>query len=321
MIQRKTASPHEVVFFCALFCLLLLLPGAAARAEQRGASEPEPEPVTFVFYNLRNYLGMERRLDGEVVEDAPKPEGEIAALVEGLAAIRPDILSVCEIGDATHIADLQSRLEAVGIDLPHTEMVTDSAGWNRNLALFSRFPIVGRYSRDDYTYDLDGTKHAFQRGVLDVKLAIRPHYHLRCVGLHLKSKREVPEGDQALMRLNEARLARRHLDRILKEEPGVNLLVAGDFNDTRIEAPVKALRGAYGGPGYLRALRLADDAGFTWTHYWSFADVYSRFDYVLYSKGLSREINRDLCRIHHWKDWEKASDHRPLVISIVPVDK
>ncbi|NLT72522.1 MAG: endonuclease/exonuclease/phosphatase family protein, partial [Verrucomicrobiaceae bacterium] len=292
-----------------------------AGAETVEHDEASPTPVTFVSYNLRNYLEMERRVDGEVVADAPKPEDEIAALVEGLAAIRPDILSVCEIGDATHIADLQSRLKAVGIDLPYTEMVTDSAGWNRNLALLSRFPIVGRYSRDDYTYELAGTRHAFQRGVLDVKLAIRPHYHLRCVGLHLKSKREVPEGDQALMRLNEAHLARRHLDRILKEEPGVNLLVTGDFNDTRIEAPVKTLRGAYGRPGYLRALRLADEAGFTWTHYWAFADVYSRFDYALYSKGLSAEINRNLCRIHHWEDWEKASDHRPLVISLLPVDR
>lgn len=321
MIQRKTALPHRVVFFCALFCSLPTLRTGYAAEVTEDYAQATSEPVTFVFYNLRNYLGMERRINGEVVENAPKPESEIQALVEGLVAIKPDILSVCEMGDATHIADLQSRLKAAGIDLPHTEMVTDSAGWNRNLALFSRFPIIGRYSRDDYTYDLAGTRHAFQRGVLDVKLAINPQYQLRCVGLHLKSKREVPEGDQALMRLNEARLARQHLDRILQEEPGANLLVAGDFNDIRIEAPIKTLRGAYGGAGYLRALSLSDEEGFTWTHYWSFADVYSRFDYALYSKGLSGELNRDLCRIHHWKNWEKASDHRPLVISIVPVDK
>lgn len=321
MIQRKTALAHRVVFFCALFGSLLPLRSGETVAKNEESSEAASEPVTFVFYNLRNYMGMDRRINGAVVENAPKPEGEIRALVEGLAAIAPDILSVCEIGDATHITDLQSRLKSAGIDLPHTEMVTDSAGWNRNLALFSRYPIIGRYSRDDYTYDLAGTRHAFQRGILDVKLAIHSHYHLRCVGLHLKSKREVPEGDQTLMRLNEARLARHHFDRILKEEPGTNLLVAGDFNDIRIEAPIKTLQGAYGGPGYLRALSLSDEEGFTWTHYWSFADVYSRFDYALYSQGLSGELNRDLCRIHHWKNWDKASDHRPLVVSIIPVDK
>ena len=311
---KKTTLIFKVVFFCVLSVPPLLWSVGPIAATDLA-------PVTIVAYNLRNYLSMERRLKGEIVPDAPKPESEIKALVEGLVAIRPDILGVCEIGDATHIADLQSRLKAAGVDLPYTEMVRDSAGWNRNLALFSRFPIIGRYSRDDYTYALAGKRHAFQRGILDVKLAINPQYHLRYVGLHLKSKREVPEGDETLMRLNEARLAREHLDRILAEEPGVNLLVAGDFNDIRIEPPIKTLQGGFGGGGYLKALGLADENGFTWTHYWSFADVYSRFDYALFSEGLAGELNRDLCRIYHWKNWEKASDHRPLVISLIPVDR
>ena len=311
MISKKAALLHKVVFFC-LFIAFSLSPAA---------EEATTDPINVVFYNLKNYLSMERRIGGEVVEDAPKPEGEIEAVIDGLRAMQPDILGVCEIGDATHIADLQSRLKAAGIDLPNIEMVKDSAGWNRNLALLSRFPIIGRYSRDDYTYELAGTKHAFQRGVLDVKLAINPHYHLRYIGLHLKSKREVPEGDESLMRLNEARLAREHIDRILEEEPGTNLLVMGDLNDIRIEPPVKTLQGGFGGGGYLKSLGLSDEAGFTWTHYWSFADVYSRFDYALYSEGLEGELNRSLCRIHHWDDWEKASDHRPLVLSIVPVDR
>ena len=300
-----------VVFFCA----------PSSFRPPLGAQEATTDPVTVVFYNLRNYLSMERRVEGRVIEDAPKPESEIAAVIEGIAAIQPDVLGLCEIGGATYITDLQTRLKAVGIDLPHMEMVKDSAGWDRNLALLSRFPLVGRYSRDDYGYELAGTKHAFQRVVLDVKIAFNPQYHLRYIGLHLKSKREVPEGDEALMRLNEARIAREHIDRILKEEPGTNLLVMGDLNDIRIEPPIKTLQGGFGGGRYLKALGLSDEEGFTWTHYWSFADVYSRFDYALYNEGLAGELNPALCRIHHWKDWEKASDHRPLVISILPIDK
>jgi len=316
MILRKAALISQAVFF-------LFLPGFPVHAQESPAKSgaEETAPVTLVFYNLKNYLAMERRLNGEIVADAPKPESEIAPLIEGLLAMAPDILGVCEIGDESFVKDLQSRLKAGGIDLPHTEIVTDSAGWNRNLALLSRYPIIARQSRDDYTYVLDGTKHAFQRGILDVKLAINPQYHLRYLGLHLKSKREVPEGDETLMRLNEARLARQHIDRILEAEPGTNLIVAGDFNDLRIEAPVKTLQGSFGQPGYLSSLTLSDQFGFHWTHYWSFADSYSRFDYALYSEGLSNEINRNQSRIHHWPDWDKASDHRPLVISITPVDK
>lgn len=319
----KTATIRIVAF---LFSGLLLHQPGTAQPPSGGSAKAEsgtpfPLPVTFAFYNLRNYLAMERRVGEEVVAEAPKPENEIKAVIEGLSEIRPDILGVCEIGDETFLADLQSRLKAEGIDLPHTELVRDSAGWNRNLALLSRFPIVSRQSRSDYTYELAGTRHSVQRGILDVKIALSTSYHLRYVGLHLKSKREVPEGDESLMRLNEARLARQHIERILDAEPGANLLVAGDFNDLRSEPPVKALQGGFGNPDYLTALTLSDVHGFRWTHHWSFADSYSRFDYVLYSDGLKEEIDRDASRIHHWKNWDVASDHRPLVVTILPEDR
>ncbi len=305
--MRTTAALIATVVFS--FTNYALLPATAA------------EPITIVSYNLKNYLAMDRRVDGETREGAPKPEREVKAIVAAILEMKPDILGVCEIGDATFLKDLQDRLKAGGLDLPHSELVTAASGYNRNLGLLSRFPIVARDSRDDYTYLIDGEKFPFQRGVLDVTLAITPGYQLRYVGLHLKSKREVPNADQALMRLNEARLARKHIDQIFKEEPDVNLLVTGDFNDLRIEPPVKALQSGFTRAGYLASLTLDDQYGFRWTHHWSFADSYSRFDYALYSKGLSPEIERDLSHIYHWPDWDKASDHRPLVIRLTPEDR
>jgi len=284
-------------------------------------AEESSKPVTVVFYNLKNYLAMERRVGGEIVADAPKPDAEIKALIAGIVEIQPDILGVCEIGDAAYLADFQARLKAAGVDLPNTELVTAASGYNRNLALLTRFPIASRNSRDDYSYMIGDQRFPFQRGVLDVTVAINPSYHLRYVGLHLKSKREVPEADQALMRLNEARLARDHIDQIFKIESGTNLLVTGDFNDLRMEPPVKALQGGFGRQEHLTGLTLKDKYGFRWTHHWSFADSYSRFDFALYSKGLAPELDRDNCRIFHWDDWDTASDHRPLVLSIVPEDR
>lgn len=309
MDLRRATLGKGVAFFVLAIALFPL------------AAQDSPAPVTVVFYNLKNYLAMERRVDGEIVENAPKPAREIEALVEGIVAIQPDILGVCEIGDATYLADLQNRLKSAGIDLPQTELVTAASGHNRNLGLLTRFPIAARNSRDDYTYSIADTRLPFQRGVLDVTIAINPTYHLRYVGLHLKSKREVPEADQALMRLNEARLARKHIDRIFEKAPGTNLLVAGDFNDLRIEPPVKTLQGGYGRQSYLSSLTLDDEYGFRWTHHWSFADSYSRFDFALYSKGLSPEIDRSASHIYHWDNWDTASDHRPLVLSIVPEDR
>lgn len=308
----KPAPPVRLLIaLVALFCALT----SPLRSEQATA------PVTLVFYNLKNYLAMERRVDGEIIENAPKPEREIKALVEGIMAMKPDILGVCEIGDQSFLDDLQTRLKEQGLDLPHVELVTAASGHNRNLGLLSRFPLVATNSRDDYTYSIGDQKLPFQRGVLDATIAINPRYHLRYIGLHLKSKREVPEADQALMRLNEARLARKHIDKIFESEPGANLIVVGDLNDLRIEPPVKTLQSGFGRRDYLSSLTLDDQYGFRWTHHWSFADSYARFDFALYSKGLSPEIDRGLSHIYHWDDWDKASDHRPLVVKIVPEDR
>ncbi len=284
-------------------------------------SDDTPKSLTLVAYNLRNYLSMERRVNGIVVPDAPKPPGEVDAIIEGLSAIRPDILGVEEIGDASFLADLQTRLAAQGIDLPYTELVPDSSGRNQNIALLSRFPILESNSRRDYTYVIDGVRYPLQRGILDVTILVTPHYRLRYIGLHLKSKRPVPGGDESLIRLNEARLVRTHIDHIFAATPDVNLIVAGDFNELRSEAPLKALQGAFGAPGYLTALTLADRFGFRWTHHWTYADLYSRFDYVLYSKGISREIDMKHSSIYHWENWDRASDHRPLVVRIHPQDR
>jgi len=294
----------------------------ALRAQEKNIPPSQnSDRVTFVAYNLKNYLAMDRRVKGEVRKAAPKPENEIAALMEGLRAMNPDILGVCEIGDPSYLADFQARLKKVGVDLPNTELVRAKSGFDRNLALLTRFPIVATHSNDTYTYQIGKQKLPFQRGVLDVTIALNPQYHLRCVGLHLKSKRPVPEAPEAEMRLNEARLARQHIDRILEEEPGTNLLVYGDFNDLRIEPPVRTLQGRFGRHDYLSALTLSDQYGFKWTHCWSYADSYSRFDFVLRSKGLVPEIDREHSHIYHWKNWDKASDHRPLVVSIIAKDQ
>ncbi len=300
-----------------LLAVATLLHGSvcSGRAEEAPATE---DPIRVVFYNLKNYLAMDRRVDGKFVLDAPKPDREIVPLIEGIVATAPDVLGVCEIGDPEYVKDLQNRLRERDLDYPYTELVRAKSGHDRNLALFSKFPFAETHSRDDYTYRIYDDRLAFQRGILDATIQVNPSYQLRLLLLHLKSKREVPEADQSKMRLNEAHLARKHLDAIFKEHPNVNLMVMGDLNDDRHEPPVKAVQGYYSGRGYLSPLSLTDEYGFRWTHYWGTADSYGRLDYALYSRGISREIDRKASHIHHWPEWYDASDHRPIVVIIEP---
>ena len=81
------------------------------------------------------------------------------------------------------------------------------------------------------------------RGILDVTVEVNPGYRLRLVGAHLKSRRIVPDYDQALMRAKEAWSLREHIDEILAAAPNANLLLFGDLNDTKNEYPIREIIG------------------------------------------------------------------------------
>jgi endonuclease/exonuclease/phosphatase family metal-dependent hydrolase len=186
----------------------------------------------------------------------------------------------------------------------------------RHLALLSRFPIIARQPVTTLRYLLDDNEFPVQRGFLDVVVSVTPNYSLRLVGAHLKSRRDVPEADQALMRRNEAHLLRQHVDGLLAAAPGTNLLVYGDFNDTRDQPGVKAIKGLRGSLAALTEIAAEDDSGERWTYYYPEADEYSRIDFLLASPALLPEVREPQSFLYSGKDWSKASDHRPVTTVI-----
>jgi endonuclease/exonuclease/phosphatase family metal-dependent hydrolase len=288
-------------------------PRAGSPPEPATAAEREPAAagLRFVSLNLKNWLAMERYADGRRLPDRDKPAAEKDAVVATLAAARPDVLGVCEIGTPDDLGDLQQRLAAAGCDLPHRHHA-GGGDETRHLALLSRLPLVATGKPADDDYQLDGRTFRIQRGILDATVDFEGH-HYRLLGVHLKSKREVEEADQEEMRRNEAHLLRSHIEQILGEDPEVRLVVYGDLNDTRRSSSVRAIQGAYNSPGFLTALRLADSRGHFWTHHWDYQDVYSRFDYVLVSRGALPHVDFDASRILDPEDWRDASDHRALL--------
>jgi len=297
-----------LVFSLGSFCLL---PSAL------GADSPE---VTLVGYNLRNYLPMDRRVDDRLVEDAPKPEKEVEALVSYLVEIGPDILGVCEIGAMAEVKDLQGRLRKAGVELPHVAWL-EAHDEKRHLAVFSRYPIFETHSRDDLSFFIDGVELPYSRGIIDVSIRVTPDYLLRVVGVHLKSKRAIREADHNVIRRNEAALLRRHVDGILEADPEANVLVFGDFNATRNEIPMGIVRGSSRSRSYLRPIDLEDEDGERWTYYWNYGDQYSRFDFLLGSRGFMREVELAKSYILAHRDWYDASDHRPLVLQFVAEER
>lgn len=270
--------------------------------------------ITVVGYNVYNYLPMKRTVDGKYGY-APKPEAEIDSLIKVIAELKPDILGVSEMGGKTELADLQSRLAKVGVDLPHTEWV-QGVDKDRHVALLSRFPIIERNSVTDIPIAINGQAEAMQRGILDATVQVKENFPLRLVGAHLKSRRIVPEFDQAALRALESLELRKHIDAILKNQPETKLLVYGDFNDTKNEPPIKTLLSKKSGPATLEMIELSDEFGEKWTHYWKTADEYSRIDYMFASKALLPHLLVDKSFIPRIPNLLDASDHRPLVLKI-----
>jgi len=281
-----------------------------------GAAPPE---IVVCHYNVRNYVDAQPAEPGNKYGTKAKPEAEIAAVVQIIKEINPDILGVCEMGSPERFGDFKQRLAAAGLDYADSEYV-QAADEDRRLALVSRFPIVARNSQRDVSYDLNGAVQKVKRGFLDVTVQVTPTYQLRLVGVHLKSKLPAPGGD-ALIRRHEALELRRYVDQILTAEPQTNLVCYGDFNDSKDQPMFHEVSGVRGTPTYLDDLPAKDALGDRWTYYWTVADEYARIDYLFVSPALVREVVMEKSRVYRGDLWAKASDHRAVYASIIPLDR
>lgn len=269
------------------------------------------EGLRFITYNVENWLTMDRYVDHKSLKGAPKPDSQKEAIIKILARHAPDVIGLCEVGQASDLAEVQERLKAAGLDLPNSQYVGGSDPV-RHLGFLSRFPIKSTAKPVVTEYQLAGQTFSINRGILDVSLDARGKSY-RFVGVHLKSKRESEQGDQEAIRMNEARLLRRHIDSILKTDAQARIVVYGDFNDTRATPAIKMVTGNYNDPAYLTAIPAKDSRNEAWTHYWALNDIYSRIDFIMVTRGLRDEVNFPAAKIIDDAEWNDGSDHRAVM--------
>lgn len=269
------------------------------------------KPVVFAAWNVRNYsLDPQPDTGGRAAKTADAAE----AVARILARISPDIVGLCEIGSRRDLEDLARRLGEKGLTLGYSTWV-DGPDEQRHLALLSRFPIIATDHDTRSSFATGGRTQRVQRGFLDCTIGIRPGFELRVLGAHLKSRRIVPDFDQAEVRRHESLLLRRRIEEILGDAPSTPLLVFGDMNDTKDSPVVTGLLGRAGSPGALTPVPLADKNGDTWTYRWEQTDEYTRVDYVMVNNALRPLIDRRKSAIFSDRAWMTASDHRPLVVT------
>jgi endonuclease/exonuclease/phosphatase family metal-dependent hydrolase len=287
-------------------------------ADEVGTLPPSTVPahvssgeLRFITYNVENWLTMDREIGGKTVKSIPKPESEKQAVVALLARHTPDIIGLCEIGEASDLAEIQADLKVAGLDLPHSHY-TGGSDPVRHLGLLSRFPITSTAKPVETEYRHAGQTFAINRGILDATVTANGKSY-RFLGVHLKSKRDSEQGDQEAIRLHEARLLRRHLDALFKTNENARIVVYGDLNDTRATPAIKTITGNHNDPTSLAAIPAKDSRNDTWTYHWALHDVYSRIDYIMVSRALREEADFPAAKVIDDVGWDTASDHRPVL--------
>jgi len=313
--SRDAGHLRRPILIAAVSLLLSILFIPSPRA-----AETPPREVRVMAYNVHNYfIEGEARGPGVTAKSLTSKNSLVAVVVKA----DPDILVLEEMGGAFAFADFRRTLAAAGVDLTHWEIMT-GVDPNRHLAMLLRFKPTKVEKRDDMSFGIRPSDKTLpleyipvQRGFLHVVVSINT-YELHIVAAHLKSKMPHPRFNQADLRRYEARELRRVASGILAENPSANLVVLGDLNDDYNAEPLRVLRG-FEQPSVekLYDLRLADDKGQVWTHWWASGDIYGRIDYTLCSKGLLPEVVFAKSTVLRTQpEWTDASDHCPLLLTI-----
>lgn len=276
----------------------------------------EPQTFRIATFNLENYL-----IEPSGTRSV-KPLAAREQVVRDLTLLRPDVVAVQEMGPPAALEELQQRLRAAGVNLPHLEHVR---GWDTNIfvAVLSRFPFTARRSHSNDAFLLAGRRFHMSRGIVEVEIEANARTRFTLLAAHLKSKRQTGSADEADLREAEAKVLRSHIDAALSRDPQGSVVVCGDFNDQRNSKPLRLIlsRGRQGLIDTHPSERRCDgspsiDDGkrrVMWTHYYAAEESYTRLDYILLGRGMASRWVPSGSYVLSSPGWGTGSDHRPVV--------
>jgi endonuclease/exonuclease/phosphatase family metal-dependent hydrolase len=285
------------------------------------------EIIHVATFNVENYLDV-------AVGTRPAKSAESKSKIrEIILAIKPDVLALQEMGSTNALLELRDSLKSSGFVYPHWEHIT---GFDTNIhvAILSKFPFSARRPHTNDGFLLSGRRFRVSRGFAEVDIQVNPNYSFTLITAHLKSRRPVPEADEAELREQEATVLREKINARLAANPNVNLVVLGDLNDSKDSPSTKVVIGSRGktqlfdtrpfernGDNLPNPNPRYEPRNIAWTHYYGVEDSYSRIDYILISPGMKREWLPAETFVATAPNWGTASDHRPIVAGFLAENK
>lgn len=305
-------SSLQSLRFCLSLCLFLSLAASALDASDKPREDTLAkeacEQIRIASYNLKNYLIMDRRVDGTWMRQYPKPEAEKESIQAILVEVQPDILVVQEIGGQAFLNELSDDLSAAGLEYPHT-ILMEGSDPERLTALLSRYKPRYIKQHDDLEYRYMDRKERVKRGLLEVGFVQGIPFTLFSV--HLKSRYTNDRRDplSAQWRLKEAEACRNRIIDRVDAKKIKHYCIIGDFNDNPNSAVMRRFY-KRGDRIIGRQLLAEDSRGETWTYLYSKERVYSTVDGFVLSPGLLSYVAPNSASIWDRTESEIGSDHR-----------
>lgn len=267
-------------------------------------------------YNLKNYLIMDRIVDGRWRPAYPKPESEKTIIRQVIKRTSADILLLQEIGSLALLEELRDDLALEGIDYCYIKLMKAS-DLDRSLGVLSKYYPKNVILHNDLTFKYFNNQEFVKRGMLEMSFSLENDQVFQLFGVHLKSRYTDNKNDPESMirRELEARACRNRLIERTLDQGSKNYLVAGDFNDN----PISASRRRFYQKGDIKIGSLVpatDSRGESWTYSYKKESNYETIDGFIASPAILERIQAGEGRIMDLPEALNGSDHRLVYIDI-----
>jgi endonuclease/exonuclease/phosphatase family metal-dependent hydrolase len=304
---KQKSSPFRFYLQRAeLFVLIALSLSTVASAEQI---------IRVATFNLRNYLSVNRMVNGIYLKDYPKPESEKKALYAIIKKVNPDILCIQEIGTLPYLNEFQRDLNSQGIHYPYSALMqTDNDV--RFTAVLSKIAFTQVTKNNQLEFKYFGEKRRVKRGLMQVSFKTEG-ISWNIFNLHLASRFTVRKDDPQShkFRQSEALVIRNSIKKKYPSHKKAKYLIVGDFNDTKKSKPLKRFLKS-GKQTLSIMIPCKDSRGEAWTYFYAKEDVYSRVDFILASPSFFPYVKNSEGIIFDQPPTLKASDHRLVYLDL-----
>ncbi len=268
-------------------------------------------------FNARNYLSMDRLVEGRFRQDYPKPEAAKNVVRYSIRDVGADILALQEMGSEAHLLELRDDLAAEGLQYAGYAILEAADEKRRVAALWREGLSVEAVSHADLSFKYFEERQPVKRGMLELRIAMADGERFSIFILHLKSKYTDDPRDERSeeRRVGEAQAARNRILQLFPDPAAGRFLIVGDLNDGPNSRAVRRFL-RRGETAIAKAVECLDEHGLVWTHYYKKGGEYSQIDYILRSGGMAERLISP-GGILNRADYYQGSDHRPVWVDMI----